>query len=234
MTEAEWIAVIDPLLMFSSLQDRASERKARLLAVACCRRIWPLLSDARSRVAVLVAERYADEQASLDELDSAYRDAYAAYSDGSDAFYGIRNDIPVPHSVAPHGAALGAARSQLLSIRVVPDSAAYSTFYPTSYPHSHDEATRAIAPERAAQCVLIRDIFGNPFRDAVFNASWRTPNVVGIAEGIYEDRAFDRMPILADALMDAGCFDEAILTHCRGAGPHTRGCWCVDACLGKS
>jgi len=79
----------------------------------------------------------------------------------------------------------------------------------------------------------VREIFGNPFRPVAFDPRWRSSDVVGLARAIYEDRAFDRMPILADALMDEGCADEQILEHCRGAGPHVRGCWVVDLLLGK-
>jgi hypothetical protein len=57
--------------------------------------------------------------------------------------------------------------------------------------------------------------------------------VVRLAQGIYEDRAFDRLPVLADALEEAGCDNAEILSHCRGPGPHVRGCWAVDLSLGK-
>ena len=81
---------------------------------------------------------------------------------------------------------------------------------------------------------LARDIFGNPFRPAALDPSWLTSTVVTLARGIYEERAFDRMPILADALQDAGCDNEDVLNHCRGPGPHVRGCWVVDLVLGKT
>jgi hypothetical protein len=83
------------------------------------------------------------------------------------------------------------------------------------------------------QAPLLRDIFGNPFRPVVFDPRWRTSDVVGLARAIYDDRSFERMPILADALMDAGCENEKIIGHCRGDGPHVRGCWVVDLILGK-
>ena len=63
---------------------------------------------------------------------------------------------------------------------------------------------------------------------------WRTSDVVLLARGIYAERALDRLPILADALQDAGCGNDEILGHCRGDGPHVRGCWVVDLVLGKS
>jgi hypothetical protein len=80
---------------------------------------------------------------------------------------------------------------------------------------------------------FVRDIFGNPFRPVTFSRRWRTSDVVGLARAIYDERAFERMPILADALMDAGCEDEVIIAHCRGDGPHVHGCWLVDLILGK-
>ena len=77
-----------------------------------------------------------------------------------------------------------------------------------------------------------RCIFGNHFRPIVFDPKWRTEDVLGLALGIYEDRAFDRLPMLADALRDAGCDDEQILGHCQSDGPPVRGCWVVDLVLG--
>jgi hypothetical protein len=88
-------------------------------------------------------------------------------------------------------------------------------------------------PSKLIQATFLRCIFGNPFRPVAFDARWRTADVLGLARGIYEDRAFDRMPLLADALMDAGCDSDDILTHCRCDGPHVRGCWVVDLVLGK-
>ncbi len=83
-------------------------------------------------------------------------------------------------------------------------------------------------------CTLLRDIFGNPFRPVAFSADWRTSNAVAIARVMYESRDFGAMPILADALQDAGCDNEDILTHCRDTAlTHVRGCWVVDAVLGK-
>jgi hypothetical protein len=77
------------------------------------------------------------------------------------------------------------------------------------------------------------DIYGNPFRPAVLDSRWSSADAVALARAIYDDRAFDRLPILADSLIEAGCDDEQILDHCRGSGPHDRGCWVVDLVLGK-
>ena len=80
---------------------------------------------------------------------------------------------------------------------------------------------------------IFRDIFGNPFRPITLNPSWLTSTVVSLANGIYTERAFDRMPILADAFQDAGCDNEDILNHCRQPAEHVRGCWVIDLILGK-
>jgi hypothetical protein len=80
----------------------------------------------------------------------------------------------------------------------------------------------------SVESTLLRDIFGNPLRPVAVDPSWLTSTVIALAEGIYAERAFDRMPILADALMDAGCDNDDVLTHCRDSSEHVRGCWVVD------
>src|SRR5262245_48542124 len=88
----------------------------------------------------------------------------------------------------------------------------------------------AECPELAS---LIREIFGNPFRPVVFSPDWCDSTAVALARQMYESRDFSAMPILADALQDGGCDNSDILDHCRGSGPHVRGCWVVDLVLGK-
>jgi len=79
---------------------------------------------------------------------------------------------------------------------------------------------------------LLRDVMGNPYRPVRLDSGWRTCDVVDLAREIYQDRAFERMPLLTAALAEAGCEDEAILGHGQGDGPHVRGCWVVDLALG--
>jgi hypothetical protein len=79
----------------------------------------------------------------------------------------------------------------------------------------------------------VRELFGNPFRPVTFSPEWRTDTAVSLARQMYEARDFSAMPILADALQDAGCDNDDILDHCRGTDPHVRGCWVVDLVLGK-
>jgi len=88
-------------------------------------------------------------------------------------------------------------------------------------------------PPAAKAPPILRCIFGNPFRPVAFDTRWRTKTVVALANDIYEGRAFDRLPILADALEATGCDNPDVLNHCRGPGPHARGCWVVDLVLGK-
>jgi len=95
------------------------------------------------------------------------------------------------------------------------------------------EYRRAMCEEQAVQAVLLRDIIGNPFRPVTLDPAWRTTTAIQLAQGMYDSRDFAAMPILADALQDAGCEDADILEHCRGNGPHVRGCWVVDLVLGK-
>lgn len=82
-------------------------------------------------------------------------------------------------------------------------------------------------------CEQFRCVSGDPFRPVAFDPRWLSETAVALATGIYAERAFDRMPILADALEEAGCDDADVLSHCRGPGPHVRGCWVVDRVLGK-
>ncbi|OWK42399.1 hypothetical protein FRUB_04477 [Fimbriiglobus ruber] len=79
----------------------------------------------------------------------------------------------------------------------------------------------------------MNDIFGVPFRPISFAPSWQTPAITTLSQQMYDSRNFSLMPILADALQDSGCCDDQVLSHCRGPGPHVRGCWVVDAILGK-
>jgi hypothetical protein len=87
--------------------------------------------------------------------------------------------------------------------------------------------------ERAAQADLLRDIAGTPFRTVKFDARWRTAGILCLASTIYEDRTFDRLSALADALQGVGCDDGDILNHCHSEGMHVRGCWVVDLVLNK-
>src|SRR5262249_49188307 len=81
---------------------------------------------------------------------------------------------------------------------------------------------------------LLRDVIPSPFHPVLLDPAWRTPTVISIGTVIYDERQFEDLPILADALEEAGCSQEEILSHCRGPGPHARGCWLLEAILGRA
>ena len=100
----------------------------------------------------------------------------------------------------------------------------------------HEDLRSAERAERLVLANLLRDIFGNPFRPVAIDPAWLAWNdgaILRMAQSIHDEQAFDRLPFLAEALEDAGCTDRSILTHCRGPGPHAKGCWLVDLVLGK-
>ena len=215
MTEAEWLAGTEPEKMLAFIRAKASERKLRLFACACCRRIWRLLSDDRSRKAVKTAERFADGLASRQQLRAA-----RAYAADADAFaQGGSYYAPAAHAACAHAAAARA-------IDEVREAARCAATHPAT-----------TNTEETAQAGLLRDLFDNPFRHVTLNPAWLTWNggtVVQLAQTIYEERAFDRLLILADALEKAGCDNTDVLAHCRSGGEHVRGCWVVDLLLGKA
>jgi hypothetical protein len=202
--------------MLHFLRGKASERKLRLFAVACCRRISHLLPDAACRAAVEVAERFADEEVTKADLAAVHATVHP----------GLYRDWP---------AAQAAAAARHASADSLPLNVAYYAFG-----HTFEAEWKAASlpdqfkPILKALVKLLQDIIGNPFRPAAVDPGWLTPTVTGLAHTIYGGRLFDRLPILADALEEAGCDNEDILNHCRSKGEHTRGCWVVDLVLAKS
>jgi hypothetical protein len=182
-----------------------------VFAVACCRRIWHLLGDDRSRAAVEVAERWADGDASREEL-------LVAFGEAEDATAEMRGRGDAAYHAA--SAADDLVYGEKLGL--------YDSWLEASLVGTQDR------PEGPAQAALVRDIFGNPFRPVTMAAGWLTSTVASLARGVYEERTFQRLPILADALEEAGCRDGELLDHCRGEGPHARGCWAIDLILGKA
>jgi hypothetical protein len=205
--------------MLEFLRGKASDRKLRLFAVACCRRIWGWIAHEECRQAILVSEQYADGETTLQECDAA-GDAVSLISDTSTDFVVVASSCAVGWATSTGPEEWDAATWSLLSAM---ESAAYHAAL------VHEDQS----PEQAEQADCLRDIFGNPFRPVVVDPVWLTFTVVALAKGIDSDRASDRMPILADALQDAGCNNADILHHCRSEEPHVRGCWVVDLLLGK-
>ena len=238
MTDQEWLQCTDPTSMLEFLHGKISDRKLRLLATGCCRRVWHLLTDERSRKAVEIGEKYADGEANSQERERAYQLAYEAFLPIASAAGWYRPTHGTPADVL-------FVVDQHASYAVVPATMAIATveanvgegdingsINPFLTSGSDDPASEAIGDR-----LLLLDIFFNPFRPLprIVSAwlTWNGGTVVKIAQGIYDDRAFHQMPILADALEDAGCDNEDILNHCRSAEPHVKGCWVVDLLLGK-
>jgi hypothetical protein len=221
MTAAEWLVCTDPTPMLEFLRGKASDRKLRLFAAACCRHLWPLLADERSRRAVEVAERYADGLATGAELAAAEAAAKEPYPPGGPAW-----DAPCAAWMAAWGPADLAARGAARQVAQAADTHAAGGAAP-------DAGRRAV---REAQAALLRDLFGNPFVPVPLDPDWLAWDggaIRNLARGIYKERAFDRLPILGDALEEAGCDSGDILGHCRQPGEHARGCWLVDLLLGQ-
>jgi hypothetical protein len=230
MTEQEWLRATDPEPMLAFLGDKASDRKLRLFAVACCRRLWHLLLDKRSREAVEVAERYADGQATNEELETASVAADAVWH--ADMKRAAKEGKWDRRSRLPYYGASAAAYNVAIPLGWWGAAPAFV---------SPDQIARETVPdsgtEGAAQCVLLWDIFGNPFRPITLDPAWLTWHeglLVSMARQMYDSRDFRDVPVLADALEDAGCQDQDILAHCRSGGEHVRGCWVVDLVLGRS
>ena len=248
MSEWDWVTGNSPRGMLSYLRDRLSERKRRLFACACCHMVRHLIVDERSWQAVELAERHADGLVSATELDAAAEVANGIYLDRED---------PVRCRAAEaafRSAITSTFAEELWQLDLVWSDAALALeghALETSSGLGPEETREMLEnwceawggsgepmgwtdPDPSAEMAnVLRCILGNPFRPATLDPAWRTSTVVALATGIYDDRAFDRLPILADALQDAGCTSDDILNHCRDAGPHARGCWVVDLVLGK-
>jgi hypothetical protein len=216
MTEAEWLACRDPDALLEFLRAEASarrlaqpsRRKVRLLACACCRRVWAALIDPRSRRAVEVAERYADRRATREELARTCIEARAVEPIGNAGLAAVLAAVPSgwPDRAAAHAALAGDLRRW--------------------------------DAERAAQAGLVRDLFGDPFCPVpVLETAWLAWDggaIPRLARAIYEERTFHRLPHLAGALAKAGCADPTILAHCREDREHARGCWVLGTLLNKN
>jgi hypothetical protein len=217
MTENDWLACADPRRLLDYLEvyhkgarTKGGRRKLRLLACACCRRLWHLAEYDKGRRGVEVAERYADGLAGKEEL----RAAREVDEPGWDRLWSAA------------GYALNEKPQEATGRMAL-------TYY-------HLGAGTDWTEERRVQCGLIRETFGNPFRPVSVSPTWLRPQVVALAQAAYDHRDLPsghldpaRLTVLADALEEAGCADADLLGHLRGPGPHVRGCWALDLLLGK-
>ena len=218
MTEAEWLACEEPTSMLESLRDKASSRKLRLFACACCRDHRPETPDLNFLQAYLVAERFADGQATEEERDAIFR---LTSRTARDRYRSLRRTEI--HEVACWDSQY--RFSMLVGFAVGSRADDLETHITAAYRATLAAPRRGRPfPNRANHPTYLRDIFGNPFRPVAFSPTWRTDTAATLAKQMYESREFSAMPILADALQDAGCDNEDVLNHCRGDGPHVRGC----------
>jgi hypothetical protein len=215
--EASWLGRTDVDDMLSELVHPGDDRRLGLFAAGCCRLLWPLL-DPPAREAVAVFESFADGRAGPAEVLSlrvggrSGRPAAAAWA--AEAVNGLRN-WPDGHLTAARAVAAHAARAARDAV-------------------GEWAWTRA----RQVQAGLLCDVFGAGFRPP-----WAVPpqwlrwndGCLGkMARVIYDGHLFDELPVLADALEEAGCADAGVLAHCRDYPRHTRGCWVVESLLGRA
>jgi hypothetical protein len=246
MTESDWLSTDSPSRMFRHVRTRLSARKLQLLACGCCRLFDAMLSDEQRR-ALEVVERHADGLADREEYQVAVEQF------GRDHMGHV---LPTPtggvsvHTGVSPTAALAYALMAVVStpaddgLHRVLDWAA-ATAARSVGPGQPRAATQAA---NRKMCGVFREIVANPFRERMTpGPGWvaagggMPPGALRVSEtaraialGVQADQAFDRLPILADALEDDGCNDDELLTHLRHHSHHLRGCWAVDLVLGKS
>jgi hypothetical protein len=215
MTEAEWLTSEDPERMYPVAREQLergprSRRKEAFFGAACCRLVWPLVRlDKRCRRAVEYNERQFDRPLPLRKTDELYWNAKQAAEDPANEKTPFL--LEAANLVYDSGSPAAVIRWLLHGLEGWGD---------------RQERARQVAG-------IMRDVVGNPFRPVAVQPGWLTPAVVSLAQEVYDSRDFSALPVLADALEDAGCDSADVLAHCRGPGPHVRGCWVVDLLLGK-
>jgi hypothetical protein len=234
VTEEKWLAENhNPELLLLGFPAKEDRRKFQLLGCEFLRRGFQFL-DMPSRECTELVERVAEGQASERAAHECLERMDVGRGRGNLVDFDSRKVI---------GYLVRLVNPPLALMELASEVADAVGAFAGGWVHYHRERltdeqgkerfVTAKFAEKRTQTTLIRCVFGNPFRPVAFDPRWRTEDVRGLARGIFEDRAFDRLPLLADALMDAGCDDEQLLNHCRSEGPHVRGCWVVDLVLGK-
>ncbi len=211
MTEEEWLACEDSRTMLEFIRPRTSNRKLRLFAAACFRRLTRILSDPRQLQAIEALENNLE----MTEVPRAIvKIAHHALPPSEHSLSGNYAGQDDPFYV-----------SMLLFRELVSSSIAS---------HATVAADVLADPvgEQREQCRLLRCLFGPlPFHAVSIDSDWRSPAIVDLARAIYQEKAFELLPALAEALEKAGCHDTEVLNHCREPGPHARGCWVIDLLL---
>ncbi len=230
MTEAEWLTDAEPEALWEQLRAKASERKLLLFRVACCCAIRQRLTP-NARAAVNAIELYADGRVGRSDLLAAYarvQEEYVSFlRENPEGEWDQRQQedfgpLATAKAVATPGEQPGPLADEVWRVvRAV-------------WGHRSQPIADRHRPHVRS---LLLCLFGNPFRGArtidPACRAWNGGTVPRLARIIHAHLAFDRMPLLADALEDAGCADAELLGHLRGPGPHVRGCRAVDLLLGK-
>ena len=246
MTEEEWMASDDPNAVLSGLKQLTRERKSivsyrrsLLFSLACYRKRIERSVAPLARSVAEATDLFADGQDDYtplyrlwQEAEKAVRKAqknYEMVGDGWEvlaySFVAKILSVATP-SISREQRATRATEALERVIGEVCKNAG----------EGQSGAQRKQAERVAARLLArgLREVFGNPFRPIAFDAAWRTSDVMALANGVYAERAFERMPILADALQDAGCDNADILAHLRDeTATHVRGCWALDLVVGK-
>jgi hypothetical protein len=239
VTEAEWLACETPLAAVAEVAPRATDRKLRLFLCACCARVLDGTPPERRlfrgyyagsfeqlQRALGVVEQFAEGEVGGLMLAQARRDAKDSEYVPASVDYGGETDF-----WREAGAVVAAAADEP-DVAEVLAACRRATLSQSAPAPGVDDGWDAV--EARWQTAILRDVFGNPFRPVEFSPNWRTETAVALATRVYAERDFSLMPILSDALQDAGCEDADVLGHCRGPGPHVRGCWVLDHVLGKT
>jgi hypothetical protein len=224
VTEQEWLHCLDPLQMLEFVRGKASDRKLRLFACGCCRRVRKWMKDPRSRHGVEVAERYADGLSSEEDLARARQETGEVWTTVWGDAWHIYQAARAAHF------ACGDDADTLLRVPSETRNAARNA---VPYGADPDAAVEAEVSEVAGQIRLVWDLFDNVVCPVTVERCGWTPAVLQLAQTIYVQGAFGRMPELAALLEEGGCANADLLDHCRHAGRHARGCWVLDLVLGR-
>ena len=229
MNEANWLTQNDPLALLGELypprglhSTQPQTRKARAYLLACARRQWPRL-PAVCRALVELAERFSDDPRGESEL----RRAVAPVAEQ------LLNSDGEPEDLEEAVAALAALGHPVIATTEKPDADSWRGLAALVYlPFDTRTPSFGWVPHAFHSIELLREVFGNPYRYRRFDPNWRTDTATSLAKQMYESREFSAMPILADALQDAGCDDSDVLNHCRDVNQtHVCGCWVLDLVL---
>lgn len=231
MTEYEWIngTAIRPMLQH--VQGKLSRRKQGLFAVACCRQISHLFRDQRLHHVLDLAERHAEGSTPPPRWQGLLEIATAAYGEIlTSSGFGATKAMAVAAAYAVSCAVEHALNTGNVA-HYAASAAAYAATTRAFVAEDDPGSQAARSTLVAQQCVLLRDLVGNPFAPVALAPACRTPAVLGVARTIHEDRDYSLLPLLADALEEAGCTIFSVLHHCRQEPVHVRGCWVIDALL---